>query len=86
MANKIEVQKLTNEELTQELATIEQHLASIRYRNATTPIANNSEIQSVRRQVARVLTEIRARELKVLAAAGELPARDKKIARRRRQK
>lgn len=86
MANKVEVEKLSNEELKSELAGLEQHLADIRYRNATTPIANTSEIKSVRRQVARLHTEVRARELKVLAAAGELPARDKKVARRRRER
>lgn len=84
MANKVEVQKLSNEDLKSELAALEQHIAALRFRNATAPIANNSEIKSVRRQIARLHTEIRARELKELAATGSLPARNKIIARRRR--
>ncbi len=84
MANKIEVQKLSDEDLKVELASMEQHIATLRYRNATTPIANNSEINAVRRQIARLHTELRARELKALSAAGTLPARDRIVARRRR--
>ncbi len=84
MANKIEVSKLSAEELKTELLAIEQRLASLRYENASTPLADNSEITRLRRQIARVNTELRARELKELEASGKLPARDRIIERRRR--
>ena len=86
MANKNQVQNLSNEELSALLGDLQAQLATLRYENATAPLANNSVINTVRRQIARTLTELRAREIKTLAAAGTLPARDKKIARRRRSK
>jgi large subunit ribosomal protein L29 len=85
MANKIEVQKLNTEELKGELSTLQSHLQSLQYRNAITPLANGSEIPATRRQIARVLTELRGRELAELAKTGNLK-RDKLTARRRRMK
>lgn len=84
MANKIQVSALSSEELKAELLEVEQRLASLRYENASTPLADNSEITRLRRQIARINTELRAREIKDMQAAGTLPARDRIINRRRR--
>lgn len=86
MANKNQVQNLSNEELNSVINDLQSELTTLRYENATAPLANSSAINKVRRQIARLLTEQRAREITTLAAAGTLPARDKKIARRRRSK
>lgn len=86
MANKNQVHNLSNEELTSVLNDLQSEMSTLRYENATAPLANSSAINKVRRQIARLLTEQRAREIQTLATAGTLPARDKKIARRRRSK
>ncbi len=85
MANKIEVQKLNTEELKSELSTLQSLLQSLQYRNGITPLANGSEIPATRRQIARVFTELRSRELTELAKTGGLK-RDKIVARRSRLK
>jgi large subunit ribosomal protein L29 len=85
MANKIEVQKLNTEELNTELSALQSHLQSLQYKNGITPIANGCEIPAARRQIARVLTELRSRELTELAKTGTVK-RDKLVARRRRMK
>lgn len=83
MANKIEVKQLSLDDLKGELATLEAHLHSLKYRNAIAPLENTSEISLVRRQIARIHTELRARELAQLE--GTLK-RDKLRARRKRMK
>lgn len=82
--NKLELSGLTVEELVAETAKLEQHLADMRFDHSVTPLQNPSELKNVRRNIARMKTELRAREL-AAAAPGELK-RDKLRARRRRER
>ena len=49
--------------LVEELRATKQAALNLRFRNATGQLDNNAEIRSVRRQIARINTHIRAREI-----------------------
>jgi large subunit ribosomal protein L29 len=55
--------------LVEELRATKQEALNLRFRNATGSLDNNAEIRNVRRQIARINTHIRAREI-ALAEAG----------------
>jgi large subunit ribosomal protein L29 len=56
--------------LVDELRATKQEALNLRFRNATGQLDNNAEIQTVRRQIARINTFIRQREI-ALAEAGK---------------
>ena len=49
--------------LVEELRATKQEALNLRFRNATGQLDNNAEIGNVRRQIARINTHIRAREI-----------------------
>ncbi|MBI4935291.1 MAG: 50S ribosomal protein L29 [Actinobacteria bacterium] len=55
--------------LVEELRATKQEALNLRFRNATGALDNNAEIRTVRKQIARINTHIRAREI-ALAEAG----------------
>jgi len=50
-------------ELTDELREVKHAALNLRFRNATGQLDNTAEINKTRRQIARINTEIRAREI-----------------------
>ena len=50
-------------DLIQELRESKQEALNLRFRNATGQLDNNAEIRKVRRQIARINTLIRQKEL-----------------------
>ena len=56
--------------LVEELRATKQEALNLRFRNATGQLDNNAEIRTVKRQIARINTHIRAREI-ALAEAGQ---------------
>jgi|JI71714B2RNA_FD_contig_51_1775523_length_1845_multi_2_in_0_out_0_4 large subunit ribosomal protein L29 len=84
MANEIKVQELSVAELNTELVGMEKHYQDLKFKNTAAPLADTNQLKSVRRQIARVHTELRSRELKELEAKGGLK-RDKIRARRRKR-
>ena len=50
-------------ELVDELRETKQEALNLRFRNATGQLDNTAEIGRVRRQIARINTEIRARQI-----------------------
>ena len=58
-----ELQELNIEALIEELRATKQEALNLRFRNATGQLENNAEIRKVRRQIARINTHIRAREI-----------------------
>jgi large subunit ribosomal protein L29 len=76
--SKLELKGLSDQELTDELQSVEQHFYSLKFNNAASTLENTAEIKSVRRNIARLKTEVRAREL-----AESTPKRDKIKLRRR---
>ncbi len=66
MKNKefnIKLNGLTIEELREMLANTQSNLNKIKMNHRTAELENPLEIRSVRRNVARILTEIKKREL-----------------------
>ncbi|MCQ2383983.1 MAG: 50S ribosomal protein L29 [Paludibacteraceae bacterium] len=58
-----EIKELTNSELLERLDSERAQLTQMKLNHAITPIENSSLIKESRRTIARILTEIRHREL-----------------------
>ena len=63
MAN--EIRKMSSEELNNKVNELKNELFNLRFRLATGQLDNPSSIKSVKRDIARVKTIIRERELEV---------------------
>ena len=59
-----EVKVMTSEELVAKLAELKSELFNLRFRMASGQLENPISIRTCKRNIARVNTEIRARELK----------------------
>ena len=70
MAKKNDLVELSLGELLEELRASKQEALNLRFRNATGQLENTAEIGKVRRQIARINTLIRAREIDA-AEAGQ---------------
>ena len=68
--NQTDFRDLDDAGLVQALADAKEELFNLRFQNATGQLDNNARIRLVRRNVARINTELRAREI----AAAELLA------------
>jgi large subunit ribosomal protein L29 len=69
-AKKNELAELSLGELLDELRATKQEALNLRFRNATGQLENTAEISKVRKQIARINTLIRQREIAV-AEAGQ---------------
>ncbi|MCH8185270.1 MAG: 50S ribosomal protein L29 [Chloroflexi bacterium] len=58
-----DIRGMTDEELADELDSVNRELMNLRFRTATMQLANVNEISKARRRIARVLTVQREREL-----------------------
>jgi large subunit ribosomal protein L29 len=58
-----EIRELSNDDLKAELADGRTELFNLRFQMATSQLDNTSRIRMVKKDIARVLTEIRQREL-----------------------
>jgi len=63
MARKNDLADKSIEELQTELRETKHEALNLRFRNATGQLDNNAEIRKVRRQIARINTLIRQKEL-----------------------
>ncbi len=70
MAKNTDLVELSLGELIDELKATKQEALNLRFRNATGQLENTAEIGKVRRQVARINTLIRQREI-AAAEAGQ---------------
>ena len=61
---KEKVHELRDEELQEKLNSLKTELFNLRFSHATGQLANPLQIQTVRRDIARVKTVIRERELR----------------------
>ena len=59
-----EVKEMTSEELVKKLAELKSELFNLRFRQASGQLESPISIRTCKRDIARVNTEIRARELK----------------------
>ena len=55
---------MTNDELQVKLAELKDELFNLRFRHAVNELENPNVINSTKKDIARIKTEIRAREIK----------------------
>ncbi|SCW37262.1 large subunit ribosomal protein L29 [Ruminococcaceae bacterium YRB3002] len=58
-----EIRAKSNEELAAELSSLKEELFKLRFQHSTNQLENPSQISSVKKDIARVMTVIREREL-----------------------
>ena len=59
-----EVREMTNDELASKLVSLKEELFNLRFRHATGQLENPNVISGVKKDIARVKTENREREIK----------------------
>ncbi len=62
-----EIRDLSNEDLEKSLKDSRAELFNLRFQMATSQLDNTARIKVVKKNIARVLTEIRARQIKAAA-------------------
>jgi len=70
MARKHKLAQMDMTELVDELRETKHEALNLRFRNATGQLENTAEIKKVRRQIARINTLIREREIAAAEAEG----------------
>jgi large subunit ribosomal protein L29 len=80
--NSIDLKNMSLEELNSELVLADEHFQSLKYNHSVAVLENTNELVIARRNVARLYTEIRKREL----ADNNDSSRDKIVSRRKRLK
>jgi len=63
MANADDLRAMTDDELVGKLREAKEELFNLRFQNATGQLDNNRRLQLVRRDIARIYTVMREREL-----------------------
>jgi large subunit ribosomal protein L29 len=63
-----ELRELEDDELATRLAEAKEELFNLRFQNATGQLDSNRRLQTVRRDIARIYTVMRERELGLSAA------------------
>ena len=63
-----ELQELGDNELANRLRTAKEELFNLRFQNATGQLDNTARLKTVRREIARIYTVIRERELGIIEA------------------
>ena len=58
-----EMRKMTSSDLNKEIAELKQELFKLRFQNATNGLDNPMKIKNTKKEIARIKTIIRAREL-----------------------
>lgn len=58
-----ELKQLSTQELQEKLATSEQNLVKMKLNHAISPLDNPMQIKAARKDIARINTELRLREL-----------------------
>jgi large subunit ribosomal protein L29 len=59
----LEIRELTDEELMETLTELKEEQFNLRFQVATNQLDNTSRIKDVKREIARILTVLREREL-----------------------
>jgi large subunit ribosomal protein L29 len=65
-----ELRELTDEELIERLREAKEELFNLRFQMATGQLDNNRRLRTVRREIARVYTVLRERELGLASGPG----------------
>jgi len=63
---KIDIKSMTTSELNTKLSELKSELFNLRFSLATGNLPNNTQIKTVKRDIARVKTILREREIKAI--------------------
>ena len=63
-----EIRELSGDDLAAKLKEARAELFNLRFQMATSQLDNTARVKQVKKEIARIQTEIRARELNALAA------------------
>ena len=74
MTAPAELREMNDDELLTNLAEAKQELFNLRFQNATGQLDNHRRLNHVRREIARIYTVMRARELGIEQAPDEVTA------------
>ena len=66
-----EIRQMTAAELDQKLADLKAELFNLRFQMATSQLDNTARVKTVKKDIARVLTEQRAREIAAEKSAAQ---------------
>jgi len=66
-----EIRELSDEELAKKLEEGRAELFNLRFQMATSQLDNTARVTTVKRDIARIQTEMRAREIAAAKAAAE---------------
>lgn len=75
----LEIREMTDEELRENLAELKEEQFNLRFQVATNQLDNTSRIKDVKKEIARILTVLRQRELASPAGAEEAPNAEEKV-------
>lgn len=67
----LEIRELTDEELMETLAELKEEQFNLRFQVATNQLDNTSRIKDVKREIARILTVLREREIAAATSVEE---------------
>lgn len=67
----LEIRELTDEELMETLTELKEEQFNLRFQVATNQLDNTSRIKDVKKEIARILTVLRERELADATSAEE---------------
>ncbi|MBC7594185.1 MAG: 50S ribosomal protein L29 [Actinomycetota bacterium] len=65
-----ELRALTADDLAEKLREAKEELFNLRFQNATGQLENNARLRTVRRDIARIYTVLRERELGIIEVEG----------------
>jgi large subunit ribosomal protein L29 len=82
---KLALTNLSIDDLNEKLGALQSELSGMKFDHAVKGLGNPMQLRAMRRDIARIYTEIRQRELGVMEPE-QLALRSKIRARRRRQK
>ncbi|MDX1621562.1 MAG: 50S ribosomal protein L29 [Nitriliruptorales bacterium] len=74
MTSAADLRELPDDELRQELAANKEELFNLRFQNVTGALDDPRRIKTVKREIARILTVMREREIAEELAAAETDA------------
>ena len=64
----VELRELTDDRLVDELRKAKEELFNLRFQSATGQLENHGRLRAVRKDIARIYTELRERELGIGAS------------------
>ncbi|NLC17005.1 MAG: 50S ribosomal protein L29 [Clostridiales bacterium] len=72
-----EVHDMTNDELNAKLSSLKSELFYLRFNHAVGQLGNTNQLKAVKRDIARIKTVLREREIKGISGPASTPAKKK---------